>query len=839
MLEKKYDHLKVEEGKYKDWVNHGYFEEKEGLPPYAIVIPPPNVTGKLHLGHAWDTTLQDIIIRFKKMQGFNAVWVPGMDHAGIATQAKVDAKLRDMGINPRGITREEWLKYAWDWKNEYAQNIHEQWAKLGLALCYSKERFTLDEGLNRAVNHVFKTLYDEGLIYRGERIINWDPQAMTALSNEEVIYKEVKGAFYHIKYFIEGTNEFLEVATTRPETLFGDTAVAVNPNDERYKDLVGKNVILPLVNKLIPIIADEHADPEFGTGIVKITPAHDPNDFEVGNRHNLERIVCINPDGTMNENALEFKGLDRFIAREKLIEKLKEEDLLISIEEITHNVGHSERSGVMIEPYLSKQWFVKMRPLADRVLENQKNKDTKVNFVPTRYEKIMNHWMEITYDWCISRQLWWGHRIPAWYKGDEIYVGQTAPKGEGWEQDTDVLDTWFSSALWPFSTLGWPDDTVDFKKFYPNNVLVTGYDIIPFWVNRMTFQGLHFTGKRPFKDCLIHGLIRDKEGRKMSKSLGNGVDPMDVIDTYGADALRFFLTTSAAAGTDLRYDEEKVKSTWNFINKLWNASRFVLMNIEGLTELEFSDLKEEDKWILTKLNNTIKSVTKNMEHYEFNNVGSQIYSFVWNDFCDNYIEFAKFSLESKTTKSVLYKVLSNILKMLHPFMPYVTDELYNSLPIHEENIILSKYPEYNKDEIFTKECEKFDNIIEFIKVFRNVKLENKIGKDFGIKINSNDDYSLIFKLLRINPDEHTKISGTKYSCIYKNYNVDLYYEKEITEEDMMLKNKQISDLEASIARRKNLLSNENYLNKAPKELVEKEKITLKDEEEKLAKLKNE
>ena len=837
MLEKKYNHLSVEEGKYAKWVQNNYFEEKDGLPPYAIVIPPPNVTGKLHLGHAWDTTLQDILIRFKRMQGFNAVWVPGMDHAGIATQAKVDAKLRDMGINPRGITREEWLKYAWDWKNEYANNIHEQWAKLGLALCYSKERFTLDEGLNKAVNHVFKTLYDEGLIYRGERIINWDPQAMTALSNEEVIYKEVKGAFYHIKYFIEGTNEFLEVATTRPETLFGDTAVAVNPNDERYKDLIGKNVILPLVNKLIPIIGDEHADPEFGTGIVKITPAHDPNDFEVGNRHNLERIICINPDGTMNKNALEFAGLDRFEAREKLIEALKEKDLLISIEEITHNVGHSERSGVMIEPYLSKQWFVKMRPLADKVLENQKNKDTKVNFVPTRFEKIMNHWMEITYDWCISRQLWWGHRIPAWYKGDEVYVGEDAPSGEGWHQDTDVLDTWFSSALWPFSTLGWPEETNDFKKFYPNNVLVTGYDIIPFWVNRMTFQGLHFTGKRPFKDCLIHGLIRDKEGRKMSKSLGNGVDPMDVIDTYGADALRFFLTTSAAAGTDLRYDEEKVKSTWNFINKLWNASRFVLMNIDGLTELEFNDLKTEDKWILTKLNNTIKSVTKNMEHYEFNNVGSEIYSFVWNDFCDNYIEFAKFSLESKTTKSVLYKVLSSILKMLHPFMPYVTDELYNNLPIHEENIILSKYPEYNKDEIFTKECEEFDNIIEFIKVFRNVKLENKIGKDFGIKINSDDDYSLIFKLLRINLDEHTKISGTKYTCIYKNYNIDLYYEKEITEEDIMLKNKQISDLEGSISRRKNLLSNENYLNKAPKELVEKEKNTLKAEEEKLAKLK--
>ena len=711
MLEKKYNHLSVEEGKYAKWVQNNYFEEKDGLPPYAIVIPPPNVTGKLHLGHAWDTTLQDILIRFKRMQGFNAVWVPGMDHAGIATQAKVDAKLRDMGINPRGITREEWLKYAWDWKNEYANNIHEQWAKLGLALCYSKERFTLDEGLNKAVNHVFKTLYDEGLIYRGERIINWDPQAMTALSNEEVIYKEVKGAFYHIKYFIENTDKFLEVATTRPETLFGDTAVAVNPNDERYKDLIGKNVILPLVNKLIPIIGDEHADPEFGTGIVKITPAHDPNDFEVGNRHNLERIVCINPDGTMNENALEFKGLDRFEAREKLVDALKEKDLLISIEEITHNVGHSERSGVMIEPYLSKQWFVKMRPLADRVLENQKNKDTKVNFVPTRFEKIMNHWMEITYDWCISRQLWWGHRIPAWYKGDEVYVGEVAPAGEGWEQDTDVLDTWFSSALWPFSTLGWPNNTEDFKKFYPNNVLVTGYDIIPFWVNRMTFQGLHFTGKRPFKDCLIHGLIRDKKGRKMSKSLGNGVDPMDVIDTYGADALRFFLTTSAAAGTDLRYDEEKVKSTWNFINKLWNASRFVLMNIEELTELEFNDLKTEDKWILTKLNNTIKSVTKNMEHYEFNNVGSQIYSFVWNDFCDNYIEFAKFSLESKTTKSVLYKVLSCILKMLHPFMPYVTDELYNNLPIHEENIILSKYPSYNNTQ----------NIIKMKFLQKNVK----------------------------------------------------------------------------------------------------------------------
>ena len=839
MLEKKYNHLEVENGKYENWVKNGYFEEKEGGKPYAIVIPPPNVTGKLHLGHAWDTALQDIIIRFKKMQGFNAVWVPGMDHAGIATQAKIDAKLRDMGINPRGITRKEWLKYAWDWKNEYAENIHKQWAKLGLALCYSKERFTLDEGLNRAVNHVFKTLFDEGLIYRGERIINWDPAQMTALSNEEVIYKEVKGAFYHIKYYLENSDEYLEVATTRPETLFGDTAVAVNPDDERYKDLIGKNVILPVVGKLIPIVGDKHADPLFGTGIVKITPAHDPNDFEVGNRHNLERIVCINPDGTMNENAGEFAGLDRFVAREKLVEYLKEKDLLISVEEIMHNVGHSERSGVMVEPYLSKQWFVKMRPLADRVLENQKNKDTKVNFVPTRYEKIMNHWMEITYDWCISRQLWWGHRIPAWYKGDEVYVGEVAPVGDGWVQDNDVLDTWFSSALWPFSTLGWPDETEDFKKFYPNNVLVTGYDIIPFWVNRMTFEGLHFTGKRPFKDCLIHGLIRDKEGRKMSKSLGNGVDPMDVIDAYGADALRFFLTTSSAAGTDLRYDEEKVKASWNFINKLWNASRFVLMNIEDLDTLNFDNLKMEDKWILTSLNNTIKSVTKNMEKYDFNNVGTEIYSFVWNDFCDNYIEFAKFSLNDVTTKSVLCYVLSCILKMLHPFMPYVTDELYSNLPLHEENIILSRYPKYNKSEVFDKEYEEFTNIIEFIKVFRNIKLENKIGKDFGIKINNKEDYGLIMKLLRIDLDEHKEIKGTKYSVIYKNYNLDIYYEKEVTEEDMMLLNKQITELENSIERRKKLLSNENYVAKAPKELVEKERLTLRSEEEKLAKLKNE
>ena len=837
MLEKKYDHKMVEEGKYENWLNHKYFESGDmSKKPYAIVIPPPNVTGKLHLGHAWDTTLQDIIIRFKRMQGYDALWVPGMDHAGIATQAKVDAKLKDMGINPRSLERTEWLKYAWDWKNEYAENIHKQWAKMGLSLDYTKERFTLDSGLSDAVKYVFVTLYNEGLIYRGERIINWDPQAMTALSNEEVIYKDVPGAFYHIKYFIEGTNDYLEVATTRPETLFGDTAVAVNPNDERYKDLIGKNVVLPIVNKLIPIIGDEHADPEFGTGIVKITPAHDPNDFEVGNRHNLERIIVINPDGTMNENALVYNGLDRFLCRKKLVEDLKNSGLLISVEEITHSVGHSERTGVMVEPYLSKQWFVKMRPLADRVLENQKDKDSKVNFVPERFEKIMNHWMEITYDWCISRQLWWGHRIPAWYKGDEVYVGMEAPTEDGWIQDEDVLDTWFSSALWPFSTLGWPEETDLLKRYYPNNVLVTGYDIIPFWVNRMTFQGLHFTGKRPFKDCLIHGLIRDKEGRKMSKSLGNGVDPMDVIDEYGCDALRYFLSTSSALGQDLRYDEEKVKSTWNFINKLWNASRFCLMNIEDLKGYNFSDLDVQDKWILSKLNKVISKVTKNMESYEFNNAGGELYNFIWSDFCDSYIEMSKFSLDSVSTKSTLCYVISAILKMLHPFMPYVTDEIYSMLPIRDaENIMVSSYPLVNEEFNFDNEEKETEEIIGFIAAFRNVKQENAISKDAKVMVNF--DNSLINKMLKLDGNlVNDKLSIKEYKVSYGKLKALIYYEKEVTEEDISAKEKQIESLKASILKRENLLSNAGFVSKAPEQLVNDEKRKLEEEKKLLSTL---
>ena len=832
MLDKKYNHLEVEKDKYDKWVKNGYFTSGDlSKKPFCIVIPPPNVTGKLHLGHAWDTTLQDIIIRYKKMCGYDCLWLPGMDHAGIATQAKVDKKLKEQGINPRSLTRENWLKYAWEWKDEYALNIHKQWAKLGLALDYSKERFTLDEGLSDAVKYVFVTLYNKGLIYRGERIINWDPVAMTALSNEEVVYKDDEGAFYHLKYMIENSNDYLEVATTRPETLFGDTAVAVNPNDERYKHLIGKNVVLPIVNKLIPIIADEHADMDFGTGVVKITPAHDPNDFEVGNRHNLERIIVMNPDATMNEKAGIYKGLTREECREKLVNDLKEKNLLIKIEKMVHSVGHSERTDAVVEPYLSKQWFVKMRPLADRVLENQKDKDKKVNFVPKRFEKVLNHWMEDCHDWCISRQLWWGHRIPAWYKGDEIYVGYEAPKEEGWVQDNDVLDTWFSSALWPFSTLGFPKLTDDLKRYYPNNVLVTGYDIIPFWVNRMTFQGLEFTDKRPFKDCLIHGLIRDKEGRKMSKSLGNGVDPMDVIDEYGCDSLRYFLSTSTSPGMDLRYDSEKVKSTWNFINKLWNASRFCLMNMENFTKEDYKldNLKDIDKWILHKLNNTIKDVTASMEKYEFNNVGNTLYSFIWDDFCDSYIELSKFSLDDKATLSTLHYVIESILKMLHPFMPFVTDEIYSMLPIHDENIILSSYPVYNKDFEFGEVANNIELMLDFIRQYRNIKAENNIDKSALVKLNNNEDYTLIIKMLKLNIIDK-ELNINKYNVTNSKYDVDIYFEKEVTEQDLLLKQKQIDSLKSSIERRKKLLSNEGYINKAPKNLVESEKQKLKEEE---------
>ena len=838
MLDKKYNHKLVEEEKYDYWLKKGYFKSGDMTKkPYCIVLPPPNVTGKLHLGHAWDVTLQDIIIRYKRMEGYDCLWLPGMDHAAIATEAKVVARLKENGRNKYEVGRDEFLEECWKWTNEHASIIRSQWAKLGISLDYSKERFTLDKGLEKAVKKVFVDYYNKGLIYRGEKIINWDPVAKTALSNEEVIYKEEKGAFYHLKYQLEDSDKYIDVATTRPETLFGDMAVAVNENDERYKDFVGKNVILPIVNRKIPVITDPHADMEKGTGAVKITPAHDPNDYEVGLRHNLTKLVIMNDDATMNENCGSvYVGLSREEARKKVIEELEKSNLLLKIEPITHEVGHSERTDAIIEPMIKKQWFVKMRGLADQVLANQKDSKTKVHFVPSRYEKTMNHWMEITYDWCISRQLWWGHRIPAWYKDGEVYVGVNPPKEEGWVQDEDVLDTWFSSALWPFATLGWPDETELLERYYPNNCLVTGYDIIPFWVNRMTFQGEELLGKRPFEDCLIHGLIRDKQGRKFSKSLGNGIDPFDMIEKYGADSLRYYLATDVSAGTDMRFDEDKIKATWNYINKIWNASRFVLTNISDLTSIELDNLKPEDKWILTKFEKMLHTTKKFMDKYQFNNASSVIYDFVWTQFCDSYIEMAKYSLDDDATKSTLCYILTNILKLLHPFMPYVTEEIYQMLPIkEEESIMISNYPKYSKKYIFELEEEVVDDEIEFIRSFRNVKAENNITKDMKVMFDTTDDNNLIVKMLKLDENLVSEPLGIKsYKVFSKRVKATIFFEKMETEADKVLKETQIAALKSSIARREKLLANENYVAKAPKNIVDMDREKLKEEKEKLA-----
>ena len=842
MLEKKYNHKETEKEKYNKWKEKGYFkaDNKSDKTPFCIVIPPPNVTGKLHIGHAYDTAIQDAIVRYKRMQGFDTLWLPGMDHAAIATEAKVVKKLKDQGIDKYEYGREKFLEACWDWTHEYGDNIRNQWAGLGLSVDYTRERFTLDDNLNYAVRKVFVDYYNKGLIYRGEKIINWDPAAKTALSNEEVIYKEEKSAFYHLKYKLEDGDDYLDVATTRPETLFGDTAVAVNEKDKRYKKFVGKNVILPIVNKKIPVITDEHADMDKGTGCVKITPAHDPNDFEVGNRHNLERIVIMNDDATMNENVPEkYQKMTREECREVLLNDLKKQGLLLEIEPIVHEVGHSERTGVMVEPMIKEQWFVKMEPLAKKVLDIQKEKDKKINFIPKRFEKVLKHWMDISYDWCISRQLWWGHRIPAWYKDGEIYVGMEPPKEQGWIQDEDVLDTWFSSALWPFSTLGWPEKTKDFERYFPTDCLVTGYDIIFFWVARMAFQSEYITGLRPFKDCVIHGLIRDKQGRKMSKSLGNGVDPFEMVEKYGADSLRYYLTTDGSMGMDLRFDEVKLSSTWNFINKIWNASRFALMNIEDLKEIELDKLKPEDKWILTKYEKTVKAVIKHMDKYEFNLAGSEIYDFTWNYFCDYYIEMSKYSIDSNTTKSTLCYVLTGILKLLHPFMPFVTEEIYSKLSVKEkESIMITDYPKYEKKLIFEDAEKAVDDQIEFIKNFRNVKAENNITKDMKVMFDTTDDNDLIVKMLKLNDHIVKKPLGIKAYKVFSNrVKAQIFFEKIETEADKKLKETQIKLLEASISRRQKLLSNENYVNKAPANIVENDRKKLEEEKKKLEELK--
>ncbi len=847
MLAKKYNHLEVERGKYQSWLALDLFKAGDlDKPPFCIVLPPPNITGRLHLGHALNGTIQDVIIRYKKMNGFDTLWLPGMDHAGIATQAVIDEKLKQEGINPRLMKREQWLKQAWLWKDEYAKIIREQWAKLGLSLDYSKERFTLDKGLNDAVNYVFVNLYEQGLIYRGESIINFDPKAMTALSNIEVIYKEVAGSFHYLKYKIEGSNQFILVATTRIETIFGDVAVAVHPNDKRYHHLIGKEVIIPLVNRKIPVIADLEVDINLGSGALKITPAHDFNDFEIGKRHRLKRIICINNDGTMNKVTGKYKGLDRFECRELLLNELKEEKLLIKTESITHAVGYSERSGAIIEPLLSKQWFVKASLLANKALENQKSKDLKVNFIPSRFEKIFINWLNDIQDWCISRQLWWGHQIPAWYKGDRLYVGIRPPQEGGWVQDEDVLDTWFSSALWPFTTLGWPNKLDD--RYFPNSVLVTGYDIIFFWVSRMIFQSLIFTNQRPFKDVIINGLIRDKDGLKMSKSLGNGIDPMDVIDTYGADSLRFFLTTNGALGQDLRYDEEKVISTWNFINKLWNASRFVFLNLSefNVDNYQLNNLSIIDKWLLSKLTKVIKTVSKHMERYDFNVVGSTLYSFIWDDFCDWYIELSKFSIEKDSTKSVLIYTLNTILKMLHPFMPFVTEEIYKQNPFYEKPLLLSAYPKCDykiKDE---KEVLQVKKLIDIITQIRAIRQTNKIIKPYYL-INQLDkeasflidEYKeVIEKLTKVTiiPKLGSNMKTLSLSFAYGNLIIAyLTSENKVIQEIKSLTS-QKDLLITNLKKRTALLLDNEYLTKAPSFIIKREKEKKIADEERLSKI---
>ena len=846
-LKPKYDFKEVEEGKYDFWLKGGFFTAGDlSKKPYSIVIPPPNVTGKLHLGHSWDTTLQDIIIRRKRMQGYDALWLPGMDHAGIATQAKVDAKLKEQGISRYDLGREKFLEVAWEWKKEYAKIIRSQWAALGLSLDYTKERFTLDEGLNKAVNHVFITLYNKGLLYQGERIINWDCQAKTALSNIEVEHRDDEGAFYHYNYpFVDGKG-YVTIATTRPETMFADQAIMVNPTDERYKDIIGKKVRIPLTNIEIPVIADEYVDKEFGTGCVKVTPAHDPNDFEVGKRHNLPMPLCMNDDGTMNSMAGKYEGQDRFVARENIIADLKKEGLYVKTEPIVHSVGHSERTGVVVEPRLSKQWFVKMDVLAKQVLEND-----EYRFIPERFKGTLEHWLTDIQDWCVSRQLWWGHRIPAWYKGDEVKVQVECP-GEGWVQDEDVLDTWFSSALWPFSTMGWPENTDMLKRYYPTSCLVTGYDIIFFWVARMLFQGIEFTHKAPFKDILIHGLIRDNQGRKMSKSLGNGVDPFDVIAKYGTDSLRYFLTTNSAPGLDLRFDETKIESSWNYLNKIWNISRYVMMNLgEDFkeTEIEVSKLNLASKFILGKLNKVIENVDYNMEKYEFGEAAKTLYSFVWDDFASWYVEISKVDLASndeinkQMTKNVLVYVLRSIVKLLHPFIPFITEEIYLSLPHKEKSITISAWPTVNKEFNFENEIESIQTLIEIITAVRNERAKaNKAPKEaINITIYAKDSNTL--DMINATTNYLTKFTNPKELKFVKEpldskgnvvvvlKNATLYIpSSDLVDIEEVIKKLEanLKKLEGELRRSEAMLSNESFISKAPEAKINQEKAKQQD-----------
>lgn len=865
----KYDPKAVEQGKYQQWLDQGLFKPSgdKKAKPYSIVIPPPNVTGKLHLGHAWDTTLQDMLIRQKRMQGYDTLWMPGMDHAGIATQAKVEAKLRKQGITRYDLGREKFIKQVWEWKDEYADVIHKQWAKMGLSLDYARERFTLDEGLSKAVRKVFVTLYNKGLIYRGEYIINWDPQARTALSDIEVIHKDDKGAFYHVKYpFVNPDDTFngkhyIEIATTRPETMMGDTAVAVHPSDERYKDLVGKELVLPLQGRHIPIIADQYVDPEFGTGMVKITPAHDPNDFNVGNRHDLARINTMNEDATMNSNAGKYEGMDRFTARKAMVKDLDDQGYLISIDPIVHSVGHSERTGVQVEARLSTQWFVKMKDLSKLALDNQKS-DQKINFVPERFEHTFTQWMENAHDWVISRQLWWGHQIPAWYNKEtgETYVGETAPKDiENWEQDSDVLDTWFSSALWPFSTMGWPDeDAPDYKRYFPTSTLVTGYDIIFFWVSRMIFQSLEFTGKAPFKDVLLHGLIRDEQGRKMSKSLGNGIDPMDVIDKYGADALRWFLSQGSTAGQDIRFSYDKMDAAWNFINKIWNASRYVIMNLGEMTEPVLPDEKEwnlTDRWILSRLNTTVQQVTHFFDTYEFGEAGRALYTFIWDDFCDWYIEMSKEVLTGDdetakaNTRNILAYVLDQTLRLLHPIMPFVTEELWQAMPHTGKSIVTAAYPTVHEEMSNAKAEDDMGHLIDLIKAVRNIRADANAPMSSSVDLLVKTDNANLKALFENNQDYIERFCHPAKFEVGANLDIPkLAMSAVITDAEVYIPLAELVDLKEEAARLQKevekymnevnrsvkKLSNERFVANAPDDVVESERQKQADYQSKLA-----
>lgn len=841
-LAAKYDHHQVEEGYYEEWLKKGYFTAGDkSKDPFCIVIPPPNVTGKLHLGHAWDTTLQDILARYKRLQGYDMLWLAGMDHAGIATQAKVDARLKEQGISRYDIGREKFLEHAWAWKEEYASTIRKQWAKLGLSLDYSRERFTLDDGLSKAVRKVFSDLYHDGLIYQGERIINWDPEAKTALSNIEVIHKEIEGAMYYFKYRIVENGQELVIATTRPETMFADQAIFVHPQDERYQGIIGMHAINPANGEALPIMADDYIDMSFGTAVMKCTPAHDPNDFQLAKKYGLAMPICMNPDATMNEMCGKYAGMDRFACRKALVADFEAAGVVDHIEKHMHQVGHSERTGVIVEPYLSKQWFVKMKPLADAVLENQQIEEEKIHFYPKRFEKTFQQWLENIEDWCISRQLWWGHRIPAWYhkESGEVYVGEEAPKDiENWEQDEDVLDTWFSSALWPFSTLGWPQDTPDLERYFPNDVLVTGYDIIFFWVARMAFQSRYCMKSRPFKDVLIHGLVRDEQGRKMSKSLGNGIDPMDVIDTYGVDALRFFLTTNSTPGQDLRFSAKKIEASWNFINKIWNATRFVQLQLEDFDQtVDLAHASTIDKWILKRFDEVLASVTENMEKYEFALVGNELYSFIWDDFCSWYIELSKAGLQSEdatvkhAAQSTLFVVLQGIVKMLHPFMPFVTEEIYLSLPHEKESINLESWPKPAAAAMSEEEMFAVRQLLSMISAVREIKTDYQLKPSTPLEIAIKDEHgawkqidenmaAILQKMCHASCTSFAEDVEVVARPIYGGTLFTPLAAMVDLEEEIAKLEKELDRLSKEVKRSEGMLRNENFVKKAPAAKVE-------------------